>query len=282
MAMRLGIIAGQGDLPSRVAQSAVARGYDVFIIRIAGLADMEALAAFPGLTLSLGQVGGTIEALQAQACEAIVFAGYITRPDFASITFDAQGQALLPKIIAAAGKGDDAAIGVFVSAFQSAGFKVLGPEDVYADLLCPDGNLTQVRPQQSDLEDLQKAFRIAGIIGREDIGQGCVVRDGVVVAVEAQEGTDAMLVRAGGLDLEYRGNQKGRKGVLVKRAKPRQEMRVDLPVIGVRTVELVEQAGLAGIGLEAGTSLIIDRAQTISAANAAGIFLIGMQLERDV
>ena len=282
MGMKVGIIAGQGDLPSRIALSAARSGHDVFVVRIKGLADEDALSDVPGVTLSLGKIGGVIEALHAYGCKSLLFAGYITRPDFASITFDAEGHALLPKITAAAEQGDDAAIGVFVNAFQDAGFRIVGPEEVYPELLCPQGDLTHKVPDQTDLSDLSKACRIAGIIGREDIGQGCVVRDGVVVAVEAQEGTDAMLQRAGELDLNYRPGQSGLGGVLVKRAKPGQEKRVDLPVIGVRTVELAAQAGLAGIGLEAGASLIIDRAAVIDAANRLGLFLTGMQLDLDV
>ena len=189
---------------------------------------------------------------------------------------------MLPKIIAAAGQGDDAAISVFVDAFQNAGFKVVGPTEVYPDLLCPVGHLTKRVPAPRDLADLEKAVRIAGLIGREDIGQACVVREGVVVAVEAQEGTDRMLQRTAGIDLNYRSEPSSRKGVLVKRAKPGQEMRVDLPVIGVRTVELALQAGLSGIGLEAGASLIVDRGSVLEVADKEGLFVTGMQLEQDV
>lgn len=278
MGLKLGIIAGEGSLPASVAQSAIAQGHDIYVLGIDGLADTGALAGFDGETINLGQVGGAMQALRAASCEAVTFAGYITRPDFATITFDAEGAALLPEIVAAAGRGDDAAIGVFVEAFQAAGFKVLGAEEIYQDILCPEGVLTASKPNARERTDITKAFYIAGVIGREDIGQGCIVADGVVVAVEAQEGTDAMLARAADIDVRYRADGPARIGVLVKRAKPEQDRRVDLPVIGLRTVELAAKAGLAGIALEAGGSLIIDKDAVIEAADAAGLFLIGQKL----
>jgi len=279
MGLKLGIIAGEGQLPANVAQSALDQGYEIYILRLGGLADESVLSAYPGRTLNLGQVGGAMQALRAENCHAVVFAGYVTRPDFATIQFDAEGQALLPRIVAAAGQGDDAALGVFIAAFQENGFKVLGAHDIYQDLLCPEGLLTRTAPDKVAKADLEKAFRIAGVIGREDIGQGCIVRDGVVIAVEAQEGTDAMLLRAGRIDTAYRKESQSHKGVLVKRAKPGQERRVDLPTIGVRTIENAAAAGIAGIGLEAGSCLIIDKDATIKAADAAGVFLIGVALE---
>lgn len=275
MIKRLGIIAGKGQLPISIAQSARKQGYQIYVIGIEGLAD-KALAAYPGMAVNLGHIGGAINALRAANCEAVVFAGYITRPDFTTIRFDETGQNLFPRIAAAAGQGDDAAMSVFIAIFQEAGFQVLGAEAIYQDLLCPEGLLTEAAANNDERADLDKAFHIAGIIGREDIGQGCIVCDGIVIAVEAQEGTDAMLVRAGGLDLAYRVDSRIRKGVLVKRAKPDQERRIDLPTIGPQTVLRAAEAGLAGIGLEAGASLIIDREATVAAANRAGLFLIGM------
>jgi len=239
MSLKLGIIAGEGQLPASVARSALVKGYEIYVLRIEGLADEVGLCFFPGCAWNLGQIGGAMKILRDENCESVVFAGYVTRPDFTKIKFDKEGQALLPKIAAAAKEGDDAALGVFVSAFQDNGFKVLGAHDIYQDLLCPEGNMTKAGPDTGARADLEKAFHIAGVIVREGIGQG----------------------------------------VLVKRAKPGQERRVDLPTIGVRTIEAAAAAGLAGIGLEAGASLIIDREATIRAADEAGVFLIGMALD---
>jgi DUF1009 family protein len=120
---------------------------------------------------------------------------------------------------------------------------------------------------------------VAGEIGRFDIGQGVVVRGGLVLAVEAQEGTDAMLARVAGLPEALRGGEGDRGGVLVKRAKPIQEERIDLPTLGVATVEGAARAGLAGIAGEAGRTLVVDRAGVIAAADALGLFVYGLTPE---
>lgn len=274
----LGIIAGKGQLPTQVADSALLSGRKVFLVRIDGLTD-SVLVAYRGADFNIGAVGAVVARLRAEGCEEIVFAGYITRPDIANICFDEVGQSLLPKVMAATPQGDNAMMNVFISAFEDMGFCVLGAEDIYSDLLCSPGLLTQAAPSPAGLKDLDEAFRIAALIGREDIGQGCVVCDGLVLAVEAQEGTDAMLSRVSELDSSFRGRADERRGVFVKRTKPGQERRVDLPAIGVQTITLAAKAGLSGIGLEASGSLIIDQQATIEEANQAGLFIIGVELE---
>lgn len=271
----LGIIAGEGHLPRDVASSVLANGRDVFILRIESLAN-DGLREFPGADISMGSVGLGYQLLREHGCQEIVFVGYITRPDLARISFDHIGRALLPDILTAASKGDDAIMGVFIAAFQAEGFSVLGAEEAYRDLLCEAGVLTQIEPDDQARTDLVKAVHLAGVLGAHDIGQGVVVCKGLVLAVEAQEGTDGVLARISTLDSSLRGTEDAPAGVLVKRAKPGQERRVDLPAIGPRTIAAVKSAGLKGIGLEAGGSLIIDRAATLAAANMAGLFIIGI------
>ena len=275
MTRPLGIIAGKGNLPGLIAKACLARGEAVFVMRLQGLAD-EALKAYPGVELNVGQVGGAFEALKQANCDGVVFAGYVIRPDFSSIRFDAAGQTLLPKIAEAAAKGDGDSLSVFAEAFQEAGFKVLGGQTAYPELLCPQGVLTRAEPDAQAVKDIAKAWHVAGVIGGEDIGQGCVVCAGLVTAVEAQEGTDLMLARAAEIDVTYQGSRPDRLGVLVKRPKPNQDLRLDLPAIGVRTVELAARAGLAGIGLQAGASIIVDRRETIAFADEAGVFIAGL------
>ena len=275
MASPLGIIAGKGQLPIDVAKSLTSRGEAFYVLRIDGSTD-QALQAFPGTDFNMGGVGKAMTLLAQAGCKRIVFVGYITRPDLARVEFDDVGTKMLPEIMAAAQEGDDAIMGVFLSAFREKGFEVLGAEEVYTDLLCPEGVLTNAEPDLQAKKDLAKGADIAALIGARDIGQGCVVCDGLVLAVEAQEGTDKMLARIPELDASFRGTLQARRGVLVKRAKPGQERRVDLPAIGPDTISAARAAGLAGIGLEAGGSLIIDREATVRAANSAGLFIIGL------
>ena len=276
MTQRLAIVAGEGDLPLEVVQSALRSGREFFVIRIEGLAH-EALASYPGHQLNLGQIGTGMQLLKDQGCRDVVFAGYMTRPDLAGIRFDTGGQALIPKILAAIQGGDMGIMTVFIDAFEEAGFRVLGAKDAYRDLLCPTGVLTQTLPSDRDQLDLTRGFQVAQFVGSEDIGQGCVVCAGLVLAVEAQEGTDAMLSRISDLDSTVRGTQAHRRGVLVKCPKPTQDHRVDLPTIGIRTIEGADRAGLAGIGLQASASLIIDQEAVIRAADEIGLFIFGIQ-----
>lgn len=271
----VGLIAGQGQLPLDIIDSLRRQSRDVFVIRISGITDGISNDQ-PGVTLSIGQIGHGIEALKVAKCEDIVFAGYIKRPEMKNLVMDPVGMEWLPKILAAAPLGDDAVLAVFLSAFEEAGFNVLGAEQAYADLLCSTGLQTKAGPDELARRDLKRAYHVAGVIGEEDIGQASVVCDGLVLALEAQEGTDLMLERVAAMNPYLRGSPDSRRGVLVKRTKPNQERRLDIPTIGPVTINAAGKAGLAGIGLEAGGALIIERSETIRLADEAGLFIIGL------
>ncbi len=272
----IGLIAGEGSLPIEIAAHLTRQGKQVSIIRLDGLAAQD-LQDYPGIDLNIGHMGRAMDWLKDQACTEVIFAGYIHRLDFSKLDLDAYGQSVLPRIITAATDGDDALMRAVIQIFQDEGFNVQGAETLYEALLCPAGVLTAQRPTTEDKADLDRALHIARLMGAEDIGQGCVVCAGLVLAVEAQEGTDHMLHRITELPLTVRGTLSHRRGVLVKCAKPDQERRVDLPVIGPETIAKASAAGLCGIGLEAGSSLILDREATIEAANQAGLFIIGLE-----
>ena len=163
-----------------------------------------------------------------------------------------------------------------LSFFEKEGFKVIGSADAARDLLMPPGPLGKIAPAEEHQADIAQGMGVVRAIGALDIGQACAVCEGVVLAVEAAEGTDAMLRRVGELPETLRGSVKARRGVLVKSPKPAQERRVDLPVIGWRTVELAAAAGLAGIAVQAGAALILDRRAVAQAADQAGLFVFGL------
>ena len=268
MASKLGIIAGLGDLPVNVAQQALGLGRDIYVLRLDGFVEPK-LDEFDGDIVGIGEIGKHIKLLKAAGCEEVVFAGIVKRPDFSKLKLDMRGTLLLPKVIAAARKGDDALLRTLVGTLEKEGFKVRGAEDFNNGLLAPAGIIAGGVPSEHLMEDLKRAAHVASVIGVEDIGQGCVVRDGLVVAVEAQEGTDAMLKRVASLPRTSVG------GVLVKRPKPMQERRIDLPTIGVNTIKAVSSAGLKGIGLEAGGALILDIEQCKHTADQLDVFLYG-------
>jgi len=268
MSGTLGLIAGLGELPVRIAEEAKQGGRDVFVLRIAGFVE-PALESFAGSIVGVGEIGKQIKLLKAANCDEVVFAGIVKRPDFKNLKLDMKGAWLLPKVIAAARKGDDALLRTLVDVFEKEGFEVVGADDISSGLLAPLGVIGGIDPDEAILSDLRRAAHIAKIIGKEDIGQGCVVRDGLVLAVEAQEGTDLMLQRVASLSDHDTG------GVLVKRPKPIQERRIDLPTIGVSTIKVAASAGLKAIGLEAGGALILDVEGCKELASELGMTIYG-------
>jgi DUF1009 family protein len=275
---KLGLIAGGGDLPIRLARQCEAAGRPLFIVRLKGMAD-PALDAFDGVDAGIAELGKGFAALKRAGCEAVCLAGIVKRPDFAALKPDLRGLKALPGAIAAARKGDDALLRFLVGEFEAEGFLVEGAHEVAGGMTLAAGPLGRLAPGAGHMGDLHKAFHVAGEIGRLDIGQGAVVCEGLVLAVEAQEGTDAMLERCAGLPQALRGEPANRRGVLAKRPKPIQEQRVDLPAIGVATVLAAAKAGLAGIVGEAGKVLVLDREAVARAADEAGLFVFGLDPE---
>jgi DUF1009 family protein len=220
-------------------------------------------------------MGARMEAMRQAGCDAVVLLGQVARPDLSTLELDDGARAMLPALLAAMPKGDDALLRAILAEHERAGFRVVGAEEVMADLLAPAGAWGAHAPSTAHRADLVHAAKVAAAVGQFDIGQGVVVCDGLVLAVEAQEGTDAMLRRVADLPLTIRGEPGERRGVLVKRPKPIQERRIDLPTIGVRTIEGAAAAGLAGVAVEAGGGLAVRRADIIAAADAAGLFVYG-------
>lgn len=271
---KLGIIAGGGELPLAIAEHCAAVGAPYFVARVSPFAD-EALAAHPGAVHDLGAMGARIAALKQAGCDALVFVGQAPRPDFSALRLDEAGQAMAPALIGAAGRGDDALLRALLEAHAAHGFSIIGAEDVFADLLAPPGVLGVHAPGDADRRDIALAAKVAAALGALDVGQAAVACAGLTLGVEAQEGTDNLLRRIATLPEVLRGAAGARRGVLVKRPKPIQERRVDLPVVGVRTIERACAAGLAGIAVEAGAVLLVRRQAIIEAADAAGLFVFG-------
>lgn len=270
----LGIVAGGGALPAALAAHLAASGAPYYVARITPFAD-PVLSAHPGGDFALGEMGARFAALKAAGCAQVVIIGIVKRPDFSDLNPDGVMLSLMPRFIAAGQAGDDGLLREVVAVFEEQGFAIVGAEAVLGELLAPAGPLGAHSPSQSAEADIAKAAALVADLGRWDIGQGAVVCEGLVLAVEAQEGTDAMLARVAQLPAPVRGDAKARRGVLVKRPKPQQERRVDLPVIGVETIHRAAAAGLAGVAVEAGGALLSDRAGLIAAADAAGLFVHG-------
>ena len=261
-------------MPIRIAAASRARNEAFHVIRLAGWAD-SALDDMPGDDCSMGEAGKILRILKDEHCDAVVFAGTVGRPDFRNLKADWRGAALLPKVIAAAARGDGPLLNVLVEAVEAEGMLVIGAEEATNDLAAVAGAFGAYAPSDENFKDIKKAAAVIRALGAFDIGQGAVVANGLVLAVEAAEGTDAMLMRCA--DLGASGKEKPRAGVLVKRPKPGQELRIDLPVIGPETVKRAIAAGLSGIAVEAGVALIIDLAEVVRLADKHALFVYGFE-----
>jgi UDP-2,3-diacylglucosamine hydrolase len=271
---KLGVIAGGGELPVVLADHCAATNRPYFVARITPYAE-PALSAHPGADNGLGHMGGRMRAMRDAGVDAVVLIGQVPRPDISKIDLDDGAMAMLPAIMAALPQGDDALLRAILNEHERAGFQVVGAEDVMGDLLAPEGVWGAVAPTPVQLKDIKKGATIAHAIGAFDIAQGVVVADGHVLALEAAEGTDEMLKRVAALPEALRGAPESRRGALVKRPKPIQERRIDLPVIGMRTIAGAAAAGLAGIAVEAHGALAVRRADMIAEADKLGLFLYG-------
>jgi DUF1009 family protein len=266
----LGILAGGGPFPGQVARAAAAAGRPVFIVAFEDFAEPSVIGPFPHEYARLGAAGRILQLLRTHGVQDLVLVGPVKRPSLLDVRPDREGAKILARIGRAAFAGDDGLLAAVVRVFAEEGFSVIGAHDIIIEALGPRGVLGRVAPDAQAAADIQRGIGIVRALGRADVGQGCVVQQGIALAVEAVEGTDQMLARAAALA------RPGPGGVLVKMCKPGQDRRADLPAIGPRTVTAAAAAGLRGVAFEAGGTLLTDRAACIAAADEAGLFLYGI------
>ena len=269
---KIGILAGGGRLPLSIAESVVARGAGVHIVGIEGEAD-TAIARFPHTWVSWGQIGRMVDTLHREAGPELVIAGGVKRPDLRKIRPDLGFLKSLPKVFALLAGGDDSVLTRVVRFFEANGFVVRGAHEVAPELLVREGTIGTTGLSTPAHADAQIGFAVRSLLGPLDAGQAVVVAGGRVLAIEGAEGTDAMLERAQGVRTALAPLQ---GGVLAKGPKPGQELRIDMPAVGPRTVERAVAAGLDGVALEAGGVLVLDRAEMVRLADAYKFAIAGL------
>jgi UDP-2,3-diacylglucosamine hydrolase len=272
---RIAIVAGSGRLPVELAQNLAAHGHRPFVALVKGEASPE-LASYDHEDLTVENFAGLAPLLKRHGITHAVFAGGISRrPKLTALKPSLALLKLLPRTLAALAKGDDGMLRALAAWIEALGVKVVGAHQIAPDLLASEGSMTSTAPQKSDWRDLEAAAEAARAIGVLDIGQAAVAIGGRAIALEGVEGTDGLLERV--RELRSHGRLAGKKrGVLVKCAKPGQELRMDLPSIGPGTVTAAHAAGLAGIGVEADRSLVLDQAGVIAEADRLGLFVVGL------
>lgn len=265
---RLGIIAGAGTLPKELIEACRRDKRDFFVLGIEKHVDASILDGTAHACVRLGQTEASIAILKKNNVDTVVMAGAVRRPTLAEMRPDWRTVQVFAKLGRRA-LGDDALLRAVAQELEQEGFRVAGVQDIEPALLTPALTLSVLKPQPDHLIDIEAGIQVTKVLGQLDVGQAAVVQQGIVLGVEAVEGTDALLDRCRLL------RRKGRGGVLVKSCKPQQDKRTDLPTVGIRTVRKAFEAGLEGIAVEAGATIILGRQDVTEAADRLGLFLHG-------
>ena len=274
----VGLVAGGGALPFAVADSLIANGIVPVFFALKGVCDPVQVARFRHHWIAIGQLGRLTRLARDESVRDLTFIGTLVRPSLSEIRLDWGTLRVLPRVLAAFRGGDDHLLSGIGGVLEREGFRLVGIRDVAPQLLMPVGCLTRAAPDANANADIAKGRELLRALSPFDIGQGVVVIDGHVVAVEDIEGTDGLLARVARLRGEGRIRARAGRGVLVKAPKSGQDLRFDLPTTGLRTVEGAAAAGLAGIAAIAGHTIAADAQAMIEAADRAGLFVTGLPL----
>jgi DUF1009 family protein len=271
----LGIICGGGAIPPAVAQAVIRRGRRVVLFPLRGIVDPDAVATFPHCWIAVGQFGRFCRLARAEGCRDLVLVGGMVRPSLREVRLDWATLFAMPRIIRAFRGGDDHLLTGISRIFEAEGFHLLGAHEVAPDITAPPGPLGRHAPDAAALEDIDRGFALLSAMSPFDVGQAAVIAKGRVLAIEAAEGTDGMLRRLVALREEGRLGLPRGVGVLVKAPKLAQDRRFDLPSIGPDTVLNASRAGLAGIAVVAGGTIIAEPLRLVEAADFNGLFVVG-------
>src|SRR5574344_1280818 len=265
---KLGIIAGGGTLPQALINYCQDTKRDFFVLAIEGNADKAMFSPLiPHKWIRIGQAGTGFKTLTDEKVQDVVMIGTIHRPTLADLVPDLRTATFFAKV-GMKSLGDDGILRALIKEIESENMKVVGIHEVLPDLLVKEGVLTKAKPNKQSNVDIVRGIEVGFALGRLDVGQSVIVQQGLVLGVEGIEGTDELIKRCG----EYK--RKGDGGVLVKLRKPQQDMRIDLPTIGTRTIERAHESGLQGVVVHAGNGLIVDEAEVIKLANKYKMFIM--------
>lgn len=270
MTRKLGVIAGGKDLPKEVIAHCRATNRPYFILAFEGQTDPEVVQDSDHAWVRLGAIGQSIKILKQAGVEDVVMVGPIRRPSWLEIRPDSKGALWLARLAKNA-FGDDSTLRIIIDEIEKEGFKVVGAEELIGStILATPGQLGNIAPDEQALKDIQHGIKVANLLGQADVGQSVIVQDGLVLGMEAVEGTAELIKRCKNL------HRKGPGGILIKIAKPNQDRRVDLPTIGAETIQMAADNGLRGIAVQANCVQILQRSQAIELANKHGIFIYGI------
>lgn len=270
---KVGIIAGSGQPPVLLAEALEKSGITPYIIVLDGIGDPVAYQTRPHIILALGMAGGMLSWLKENGVADVVLTGALQRPDWKKLKVDARGMKIIAKV-ALRRLGDDGLLRAIRSEIEADGIRLRGIHEFMPELLTPKGAISKTLPQAEDWAGIRLGFDASQDLGRQDKGQSVVVQNETVLGLEDVHGTNALMQRAGQIKQAV-----GRGPILVKTCKPQQDMSLDLPSLGPRTIELAASLGFSGIALHAGASLLIEREKVAALCDAHGIFLYGISAD---
>lgn len=266
----LGIIAGGGNLPKQVIGACQKSGRPYYVLGIENQTNPEILLDVPHGWVRPGAVGRGFTLLRENKVEEVVMVGYYSRPSWSELRPDFIGAQWLAKFVTKIGK-DDGILRLVIQEFEKEGFRIIGVEDIIGtEIMAKEGVFGKHTPADTDWVSINRGLEVLHVLGKVDVGQSIVVQEGCVVGIEGMEGTDELMRRCQGL------HPAGKGGVLVKIAKPRQDRRVDLPVVGERTIRVAIEEGIEGIAIQAGGVILLDQEKVIALADKAGLFIVGV------
>jgi len=265
----IALLAGRGDLPRLLVEVFQSQQRPFVVLAFKGQAEEDLVNNIPHLWLSFGEVGTALHYLQENKIQELVMAGAITRPLMSEIRPDWEGIKWLAKLGTKA-LGDDNLLKLVIELIEERGFRIVAPDEILTELLAPEGMLTSQEPDDQGWRDIGRGLEVLSALSPVDVGQAVVIQEDLVLGIEAIEGTDALIERSKHL------KRPGLGGVLVKIAKRQQDQRVDLPTIGPETIRRVVAAGLRGVAIEAGRTILLKREETIKLAQEKGLFLVGL------
>lgn len=269
MTSKLGIVAGGGEFPGLVIAACRAQDRPFHVLALSGHADPAVIGDAPADWIRLGEAGTGFQRLKQVGVEDVVMIGPVRRPTLRELAPDFRTTRFFAKVGLKA-LGDDGLLRAVAREFEEEGFRLVGIDQVLADCLAVAGCYGTHSPDEQAKADIRRGIAVAKGLGALDVGQAAVVQQGIVLGVEAIEGTDRLIRRCGELRREGPG------GVLVKMKKPDQDRRIDLPTIGIATLREAAAAGLRGIAVEADGALVLGRDAVTAEADRLGLFVIGV------
>lgn len=274
----LAILCGAGAFPLEVAKDLSLAGREPFLVGVVGTTD-SAIEAYPHVWVYMGEVGKLFAALRQRAIAEMVIIGAMTRPDFADLRLDWGAVKRAAELAQLFRRGDNGLLVGLAAIFEREGIRIVGAHEAAPRLVAPVGPLGARVGSPEDEMDIALGARLLEVLSAFDAGQGAVVASGRVLAIEAAEGTDAMLLRVAEMRSQGRLRVAGPAGVLVKAPKRGQDLRLDMPAIGPSTIQNAAAAQLRGAAVAAGRVLVVDRVRCAREADAAGLFAIGFSHE---